>query len=84
MAAVSLSCGRATRFGFQLSTRRKMGAQEPAEQITEVGAALFWVFAFSDLVFYTPFLGLGLIGHALGSDWALLVLGAAFERTKLS
>ena len=66
-------------FSYQLGVR--MGTQEPAEQITEIGVAFFWAFAFADLVFYTPILGLGLIGHALGSDWAPLVLGAALGIT---
>ncbi|MCP5038213.1 MAG: hypothetical protein GY945_11515 [Rhodobacteraceae bacterium] len=66
-------------FSYQLGVR--MGTQEPAEQITEVGAALFWAFAFADLVFYAPILGLGLVGHALGSGWAPLVLGAALGIT---
>ena len=66
-------------FSYRLGV--SMGTQEPAEQITEVGAAFFWAFAFADLVFYTPILGLGLVGHALGSDWAPLVLGAALGIT---
>jgi len=65
-------------FSYQLGVR--MGTQEPAEQITEVGVALFWGFAFADL-FYAPILGLGLVGHALGSGWAPLVLGAALGIT---
>lgn len=59
----------------------RMGSQEPAQQITEVGVALFWGFALADLVFYTPLLGLGLAGHALGAGWAELVLGAALGVT---
>lgn len=66
-------------FSYRLGV--SMGTQEPAEQITEVGAAFFWAFAFADLVFYTPILGLGLVGHSLGSDWAPLVLGAALGIT---
>ena len=66
-------------FSYQLGIR--MGTQEPAEQITEVGAAFWWALAFADLVFYTPLLGLGLLGHYLGSSWALLVLGAALGIT---
>jgi len=66
-------------FSYQFGVR--MGTQEPAEQITEVGVALFWGFAFADLVFYAPILGLGLVGHALGSGWAPLVLGAALGIT---
>jgi len=66
-------------FSYRLGVR--MGTQEPATQITEVGAALFWAFAFADLVFYTPLLGLGLIGHLMGSGWSVLVLGAALGVT---
>ena len=50
---------------YQLGVR--MGTQEPAEQITVVGTAFWWGLAFADLIFYTPILGLGLIGHLLGS-----------------
>lgn len=66
-------------FSYQLGVR--MGTQEPAEQITEVGAAFWWALAFADLVFYTPILGLGLVAHALDLDWATLVLGAALGAT---
>ena len=61
--------------------RARMGTQEPAEQITKVGAAFWSGLAFAELVFYTPILGLGLVGHALGSDWAPLVLGVALGIT---
>lgn len=66
-------------FSYQLGV--KMGTQEPAEQITEVGAAFWWGLAFADLIFYTPILGLGLIGNILAADWAPLVLGAALGTT---
>lgn len=66
-------------FSYKLGVR--MGTQEPAEDITEVGAAFWWGLAFADLVFYTPLLGLGLIGQFLGADWAPLVLGAALGTT---
>lgn len=66
-------------FSYKLGVR--MGTQEPAEKITEVGAALFWAFAFADLVFYTPLLGLGLWGHLIGANWTHLVLGAALGTT---
>jgi hypothetical protein len=55
----------------------KMGTQEPAERITEVGVAFFKGFAGADLVFYVPLLGFGLIGHYLGAVWTDLILGAA-------
>ena len=65
-------------FSYDLGIR--MGTQEPAENITEVGVAFFWGVAFADL-FYTPLLAVGLIGHAAGSSWADAVLGAALGIT---
>ena len=58
-----------------------MGTQESAEQITQIGTAFWWGLAFADLVFYTPMLGLGLVGHLVKADWALLALGAALGTT---
>jgi len=69
----------ASAISYQLGIRMDM--QEPAEQITEVGVAFWWGLAFADLVFYTPLLGLGLIGHFLVADWVPLVLGAALGVT---
>jgi len=66
-------------FSYRLGVR--MGTQEPASQITDVGAAFWWALAFADLVFYTPVLGIGLAGHALGTGWYVLVLGAALGIT---
>ncbi|SNT26120.1 hypothetical protein [Tropicimonas sediminicola] len=59
----------------------QMGTQEPADRITEVGVAFFKGYAGADLVFYTPVLGLGLIGHLIGSSWAGIALGAALGVT---
>ena len=59
----------------------RMGTQEPAHGITPVGAAFFWGIALADLVFYTPILALGLLGHAAGAGWAPVVLGAALGIT---
>ena len=59
----------------------RMGTQEPAQRITEVGVAFFKGYAGADLVFYTPLLGLGLIAHFLGSPLADVVLGAALGVT---
>lgn len=59
----------------------RMGTQDPADRITGVGVAFFRGFALADLVFYTPILGLGLVGHILGLDWTPLVLGAALGIT---
>ena len=59
----------------------RMGAQEPAEQVTEVGVAFFKGFAGADLVLYTPLLGAGLVGHFRDAAWADLILGAAIGIT---
>lgn len=59
----------------------KMGTQESADRITEVGVAFFKGYAGADLVYYTPLLALGLVGHILGSSWAWVVLGAALGVT---
>jgi len=59
----------------------RMGAQEPPEQITEVGAAFWWGLALADLAFYTPLLGAGLIGFWLQTGWADIVLAAALGVT---
>ena len=58
-----------------------MGTQEPAERITEVGAAFWYGFAFGDLVSYGPLLAAGLIGHWLGRMWGRVLLGAALGIT---
>ena len=41
----------------------RMGTQEPASRITEVGVAFFKGYAGADLVFYVPLLGLALLAH---------------------
>jgi hypothetical protein len=66
-------------FDYELGVR--MGTQEPALKITEVGAAFWYGFAFSDLVVYIPLLGAGLIGHMLGRPWYRAILGAALGIT---
>jgi len=63
-------------FDYQLGVR--MGTQESAQKITEVGAAFWYGFAFSDLVVYIPLLGAGLIGHRRGRRWWRPIFGAAF------
>ena len=66
-------------FDYELGVR--MGTQEPADQITEVGKA-FWVgFALGDLLVYIPLLLLGLIGHWKDTRWAPWVFGAALGIT---
>lgn len=66
-------------FSYALGVR--LGTQEPASRITEVGAAFWWGLAAADLVFYTPLMILGLVGHAAGAGWAPVVLGAALGAT---
>lgn len=62
-------------FNYQLGVR--MGTQEAAESITEVGTAFFYGFAFGDLVTYIPLLAAGLAGHWFGRRWSRVILGAA-------
>ena len=59
----------------------KMGTQEPASAITEVGVAFWYGFAFGDLVVYIPLLIAGLVGHWLARRWWRPVLGAALGIT---
>ena len=58
-----------------------MGTQESADQITEVGVAFWYGFAFGDLVSYIPLLAIGLIGHWAGKMWGRVLLGAALGIT---
>ena len=58
-----------------------MGTQEPAEQVTAVGVAFWYGFAFGDLVIYIPLLAIGLIGHWLGRAWGRVTLVAALGIT---
>ncbi len=41
----------------------RMGTQEPAERVSDVGVAFWKGYAGADLVFCTPLLGLGLEGQ---------------------
>lgn len=66
-------------FDYELGVR--MGTQESAKRITEVGAAFWYGFAFSDLVVYIPLLGAGLIGHYRGRPWWRVIFGAALGIT---
>lgn len=74
---VAAQCTAAVSYALGI----KMGTQEPAERITEVGVAFFKGYAGADLVFYTPLLGLGLLGHHLGTSWSTVVLSAALGVT---
>ena len=66
-------------FDYDLGVR--MGTQEPARTITEVGTAFWYGFAFADLVVYIPLLAAGLIGFRLGAGWGRVLLGAALGIT---
>ena len=58
-----------------------MGTQESAKQISEVGVAFWYGFAFGDLVIYIPLLAIGLIGHWLSQKWGRVMLAAALGIT---
>ena len=58
-----------------------MGTQEPASEITEVGVAFWFGFAFADLVIYIPLLAAGLVGNFLHRSWSRVALGAALGIT---
>lgn len=66
-------------FDYELGVR--MGTQESSEQITEVGAAFWYGFAFADLVIYIPLLAAGLLGHWSNRSWGRAILGAALGIT---
>ena len=66
-------------FDYEFGVR--MGTQEPATQITAVGAAFWYGFAFADLVIYIPLLAVGLIGHLKRSTWWRVPLAAALGIT---
>lgn len=59
----------------------RMGTQEPAERVTEVGVAFWKGYAGADLVFYTPLLGTALVGQIMMASWAELALAAALGIT---
>lgn len=59
----------------------RLGTQEPASQITVVGAAFWYGFAFADLIIYIPLLAAGLAGHAVGRGWGRVALAAALGIT---
>jgi len=68
-----------TAFSYDLGV--SIGAQEPAEAITEVGAAFWYGFALGDLLIYIPLLITGLIGHILGRKWGNIGLASALGIT---
>ena len=66
-------------FDYEIGVR--MGTQEPAASITEVGAAFWYGFALADLLIYIPLLAAGLIGLWRQSGWGRVLLGAALGIT---
>ncbi len=68
-----------TAFSYDLGVI--MGTQEPAENITEVGAAFFYGFAFGDLLLYIPLLLAGLVGHLRRKYWGQICMAAALGIT---
>jgi hypothetical protein len=66
-------------FDYELGVA--MGTQESAAQITAVGTAFFYGFAFGDLIVYIPLLAFGLIGHARARNWGRVTLIAALGIT---
>ena len=66
-------------FDYELGV--KMGTQEPAETITEVGTAFWYGFALGDLLTYIPILLAGLIGHMRDTLWGKIVLSAGLGIT---
>jgi hypothetical protein len=66
-------------FGYELGVR--MGTQEPAKTITEVGVAFWYGFAVGDLLTYIPILLAGLIGHMLARTWGRVLFAAALGIT---
>ena len=66
-------------FSYELGV--VMGTQEPAEAISEVGAAFWYGFALGDLLTYIPILCVGLVGHAMAARWGRIVLAAALGIT---
>ena len=66
-------------FDYEIGVR--MGAQESAAAITEVGVAFWYGFAFGDLVTYIPLLAIGLTLYWQNHRWARPVLAAALGIT---
>ncbi len=66
-------------FDYQFAVR--MGTQDPATAVTEVGVAFWRGFAFSDLVTYVPLLAAGLLGYGFRYAWGRVVFGAALGIT---
>ena len=59
----------------------RLGTQEPAAVVSEVGVAFWYGFAVGDLLVYIPLLAAGLVGFRLNKRWGQPVLGAALGIT---
>ena len=59
----------------------KMGTQEPARRVTEIGVAFWKGYAGADFLFYTPLMDIALVGHFIGKSWSDLLLAAALGVT---
>ena len=59
----------------------RLGTQEPAAVVSEVGVAFWYGFAVGDLLVYIPLLASGLVGFWLNKRWGQPVLGAALGIT---
>ena len=66
-------------FDYELGVR--MGTQEPATNITEVGTAFWYGFALGDLLTYIPLLCAGLVGHMRAKRWGTAILSASMGIT---
>jgi hypothetical protein len=66
-------------FDYEIGVR--MGSQEPATAVTEIGVAFWKGFAVADLITYIPLLAAGLVGHWTAKSWSRVVLGAALGVT---
>ena len=66
-------------FDYEFAVR--MGTQDSADAVTEVGAAFWYGFAFGDLLIYIPLLTAGLIGHWHRRTWGRVLLSAALGIT---
>ena len=66
-------------FDYEIGVR--MGTQEPASRITEVGVAFWYGFTVGDLLIYIPLFALGLVGQLLDKSWWRVTLAAALGIT---
>ena len=66
-------------FDYELGVA--MGTQESAAQVTAVGVAFWYGFAFGDTLFYIPVLAAGLVGVWQRRRWGRFLLAAALGIT---